>query len=128
LNEKRTVKIISKLLGQIHRFPRRPMNKLSAQDAEDLVASVDALDRNDEMKRAIDAKALDRMPAADDLRKNYANNETDLTKAMTQVHDKPHRIAGYRRAETGTSLGPIMKGTLDPNIAKVIKSRFDSEK
>src|SRR5271170_2245008 len=98
---KRLAKLAAQMIIAIHRRPRQTLGKLTAADAESAIDELDAIDRKNEMKRSLDAKALERIPAADDLRKNYASTETDLTKVMAQVHDKPHRVAGYRQPDTG---------------------------
>jgi len=121
----RITKIVAKMIQAIHGRPRQMLNALSAADAEQAFAEAAEIDRNEEMKRGIDLKANERYFGAEDLRKNYANAEPDLTKAMAQVHDKPHRVAGYRRAETGTSLGGVIsKMPRNEAFEKAIISKF----
>src|SRR5271156_5221235 len=113
----RIAKIVAGMIRAIHARPRQVLNKLSAADAEEALAELDGIDRETARKQALDARALDRIPAADDLRKNYASTETDLTKVMAQVHDKPHRVAGYRRpSNSDDGLGPLQKGGFEPKM------------
>jgi hypothetical protein len=70
----RITKIVAKMIQAIHGRPRQTLGKLTAADAESAIDELDAIDRKNEMKRSLDAKALERMPAADDLRKGQLSS------------------------------------------------------
>ena len=125
----RITKIVAKMIQAIHGRPRQTLGKLTAADAESAIDELDAIDRKNEMKRSLDAKALERIPAADDLRKGQLSSG-NVDEEMRKIHEKPHRVLLHRPAPKGDdSLGGVIaKGAMPEAMQKVIKSRFDSEK
>jgi hypothetical protein len=127
----RITKIVAKMIQAIHGRPRQTLNKLTAEDADQAFTEAAEIDRNETRKRAIDARALDRMPADEmDLRKNYkAGGETDPAAVMAKIHDRPRRVLLHSPVEKGTALGGVIeKGVMPEAMQKAIVDKFAREK
>ncbi len=130
MNERKTIAMVAKLIGQIHRrAPRQDLSKLTAADAEQALTEIDAIATAEESRKVIDARACDRIFGAQDLRKNYATADADSAKALARIHEQGNPVIGPNRAVHGTRLGGVVpQGRLSKAMIDEINKRFDHDR